>query len=464
MSFVFYDTETTGLNTSFDQILQFAAVRTDEELNELDRFEIRCRLDDQTVPSAGAFSVTGMTIGKVTAEDQPTHYEMVCELREKLQAWCPTTFVGWNTIKYDEHLLRQAFYKCLHPPYLTNTNGNQRSDIMKLAQCVEAYAEDVLVVPLNEKGKPSYKLDRLAPANGFNHAQAHDAMGDVEATLFLCRLIRERAPAAWERMLHCAAKARVQSVVNDHPIFVLHDYYGSLREYPLTRLGDEPNGSAVLAYDLSVAPDQLTVLDDAQLSARLNKSPRLVRRIRSNISPLVAPAEEGKAVAGVAYDELVARHQFLIGNPALVERIIQLCARQTAQPSLHVEEQIYDGFPSASDSSRMVQFHAAQWCDRIAIVEQFEDTRLRAIGWRLVYANCPESLPADLKVEQDNLLAARVLGHEMDDPPWSTLGAVDQEAALMEEQGHEHLADMLKEFRAFVAKRKEQAMAALGLA
>ena len=36
MSFVFYDTKTTGANTAFDQILQFGAIMTDYELNELD--------------------------------------------------------------------------------------------------------------------------------------------------------------------------------------------------------------------------------------------------------------------------------------------------------------------------------------------------------------------------------------------------------------------------------------------
>jgi hypothetical protein len=40
---------------------------------------------------------------------------------------------------------------------------------------------------------------------------------------------------------------------------------------------------------------------------------------------------------------------------------------------------------------------------------------------------------------------------------------VDQEAALMEQEGHEHLAEMLAEFREFVAARKKQAMAILGL-
>lgn len=463
MTFVFYDTETTGLSTDFDQILQFAAIYTDDDLNEQGRFEIRSRLDDHTVPSAGAFKVTGMTIGKVTAQELPSHYEMVCQIRDQLSKWCPTTFVGWNTISYDEHLLRQAFYKCLHPVYLTNTNGNQRSDIMKLAQCVEAFAKDVLVVPLNEKGKPSYKLDQLAPANGFKHEKAHDAMGDVEATIFICRLIKDRAPDAWERMLHCAAKARVESVVNDSPIFVLQDYYSSLKSYPLTRLGPEPNGYATLAYDLTVEPDQLTVLDDAQLLARLNKSPRLVRRIRSNVGPLVMPAVEGQPISGVAYDTLVARRNYLMERPELVERIVQLSTKEGKEASQHLEEQIYDGFPTLADSRRMVQFHAAEWCDRFPIVQSFEDARFRAIGLRLILTHCPESLPAEIRQEQEQLLASRLLGHGIDAPPWATLDAVDQEAAQMEAEGHEHLAEMLKEFRAFIAARKQTAMAALGL-
>ena len=44
MSFIFYDTETTGTHSAFDQILQFAAVRTDDDLQEIERFEVRSRL------------------------------------------------------------------------------------------------------------------------------------------------------------------------------------------------------------------------------------------------------------------------------------------------------------------------------------------------------------------------------------------------------------------------------------
>ena len=51
MPYVFYDTETTGVATAFSQILQFAAIKTDDELNEIERFEVRCRLLHHIIPS-----------------------------------------------------------------------------------------------------------------------------------------------------------------------------------------------------------------------------------------------------------------------------------------------------------------------------------------------------------------------------------------------------------------------------
>jgi hypothetical protein len=44
MAFIFYDIQTNGTDTSFDQILQFAAIKTDDDLNALDSFNVRCRL------------------------------------------------------------------------------------------------------------------------------------------------------------------------------------------------------------------------------------------------------------------------------------------------------------------------------------------------------------------------------------------------------------------------------------
>ena len=62
MALMFYDTETTGTETFYDQILQYAAIKTDAELNELDRFAIRCRLSLYCVPAPEAMQVTGIDL------------------------------------------------------------------------------------------------------------------------------------------------------------------------------------------------------------------------------------------------------------------------------------------------------------------------------------------------------------------------------------------------------------------
>ena len=94
MDFVFYDTETTGRNTTFDQILQFGAIRTDAELNELERFEVRCRLLPWVVPSQGALKVTGVSPDLLEDPSFPSHFEMMEMIERKLKIWPPATFLS----------------------------------------------------------------------------------------------------------------------------------------------------------------------------------------------------------------------------------------------------------------------------------------------------------------------------------------------------------------------------------
>src|SRR5258708_411795 len=175
MAFVFYDTETTGTNTTFDQILQFAGIFTDDDLNEIDRFEIRCRLMPHVVPAPGALRANRVRPAMLSDPSLPSHHEAICAIAEKLRSWSPAVFIGYNSLNFDETLLRQAFYQNLKPTYLTNTNRNTRADVLRLVQAACVYAPNSIIVPTAESGRPTLRLDALAPANGFNHANAHDA-------------------------------------------------------------------------------------------------------------------------------------------------------------------------------------------------------------------------------------------------------------------------------------------------
>src|ERR1043166_9545092 len=192
MTFIFYDTETTGLNPAFDQITQFAAIVTDDNFNVVEALSLRCRLQPHVLASPGAVFITGVGPGAITTAPLSC-YEMVKSVREFIRKWSPAVLIGFNSISSDENMLRQAFYQQLHPVYLTNTGGNSRMDVLVFAHAVAAHRPDAIVVPLGDNGRPTFRLGLLAAANGIVLDNAHDALGDTRATLALAKLLKERA-------------------------------------------------------------------------------------------------------------------------------------------------------------------------------------------------------------------------------------------------------------------------------
>src|ERR1039458_576150 len=147
MTYIFYDTETSGKLTAFDQILQFAAIKTDAELNVVDTFNVRCRLLPYIVPSPGALLVTGATVTAITTCPL-SHFEMMRLVHAKMHRWSQggAIFIGWNSMKFDETLLRQAYYQTLLPVYQTNTSGNDMSDSRRRARLVSVFILALVII------------------------------------------------------------------------------------------------------------------------------------------------------------------------------------------------------------------------------------------------------------------------------------------------------------------------------
>ena len=74
------------------------------------------------------------------------------------------------------------------PVYQTNTNGNGRADLMRMAQVVFACAPNVLAVPVAAEGKRAFKLGLMAAANNIDLDNAHDALADAAAALGIAKL------------------------------------------------------------------------------------------------------------------------------------------------------------------------------------------------------------------------------------------------------------------------------------
>lgn len=107
------------------------------------------------------------------------------------------------------------------------------------------FAPGSIAVPLSEKGRLTRRLDTIAPANGFNHDKAHDALADVEATIYMAKLVRTRTPNLWDAMMATANKnAAIDVLEENHALALVECYYGRHNITPVTWCGQNPEYTA----------------------------------------------------------------------------------------------------------------------------------------------------------------------------------------------------------------------------
>ena len=415
MGFVFFDTETTGLKCGFDQIVHFAAIRTDNDLKEIDRFEARCRLLPHVIPHPIALQTNGLPIARLTDETLPSHYEMISGVRQKLLSWSPSIFVGYNSIRFDEEMLRHAFFQTLYPAYLTSRHGNCRADALGLVMAASTLSPSCLSVPDSPDGRLVFRLEQLAAANGVAHPRAHDAMADVMATLGLCQQVHDGSTELWQRFVRFSKKATVSEFVDAEDGFYLTEFFGNEAYHmPVVCVGpdpNQPNGRLCLHLDFEV--EQLVSMPDDELRAKLAAKPSPVQRIRINAAPTLTAfydAPDGM-LNGAAVDRLEVRARRIKDDSALCGRVIAayVATREPRAPSTLVESQIYDCFPGPDDEVRMAAFQDADWPEAFTLVQNFSDERLRTFGLRLIYFGGRSVLPVEAREKIERELTDRLV-------------------------------------------------------
>lgn len=428
VSFVFYDLETSGLSPEFDQALQFAAIRTDQDLNEIDTFRLRCRLAPHVVPSPEALLVNRVTPSMLTDPAFPSYYEAMKAVRAKFVEWSPAIFMGYNSMGFDENFLRQGFYQTLQPTYLTNTTGNSRGDVLRVAHALTIYAPGVLAVPTNGSRDPVYKLDRLAPANGYSSGDHHEAMADVRATLHLARLGRNQAAGVWENMVRWTKKQSVVDFVTGEDAVWHSAVFGRNKPYSwlVTYCGKNCERNSQLAvFDLQFDPEQLLGLSVKKLIEVLNTSPRKIRALSANRQPILMPKDlrpDRRSMTTISERKIERISKLIRKDAGFQKRVSKALARRFPDgvPAQFPEQRIYDGFPTRTDEKIMDEFHSVDWGDRLKLIESLREERLREFGTRLVYLEQPEALPKALRTRLDTWRSERILGTDPD-VPWMTV-------------------------------------------
>ena len=434
MNYVFYDFETTGFNSNFDQPIQLAAILTDDDFNTIEVINERCRLKDGVIANPGALSAIKAPISGLS--NSQSFYEMMKKFYKKFSEWSPAIFIGYNSISFDERFLRSSFYQSLHEPYLTNTkiNGdikNSRADIYKIVEVINCLKLDTIDIPQDKKEKSILKLEFIAKKNNVEQKKAHDALSDVEATLGVAKLIKQNNKELWDSCL----LSRSPEIIQEELINKNHYLYAVLNRdklVPVTLISANPNNPKELAFfSLNHDPAEYANAKTSEIKSLIKE--KIIYILKTNNFPILL--REGDLINQTTsiqdkneYKRKALQIKELDNfrlniNQALVDKQDDY---QVDQSTDYVEEQLFAAFTPNADVAKKKLFHSTEDKKiKIDIIEQLEDGRAKEIANRIMYSDYPDELSEDKKNEMRSVIANKVFCD--DDVPWCTLDKAKKE-------------------------------------
>ena len=414
-SFYWHDYETFGTDPCRDRPAQFAGQRTSFDLEPIGQaLAIYCRPQSDMLPAPAACLITGITPQRAE-RDGLVEAEFAARVHEQL-AQPGTCAVGYNSIRFDDEFTRNLLYRNFYDPYEREwKDGNSRWDIIDLARMCYALRPQGIEWPVNEKNQPSFRLEHLTAANGIAHAQAHDALSDVQATIAFARLLKCAQPRLWDFYFSLRRKAEAFKYLDyAHRTPVLHtsSRYPAERGctamvVPLAAHPSLPNG--VIVYDLAVDPAPLIELgaDEihdlvftprADLPEEFTRIP--LKTVHANKSPALAPLSVLKDVDTRRIDldlTQCEKHLDALQRAAgVAEKVRRVFAvEREAQETLDPELAIYTGFPSDADKRLFAKIRGTLPAALRDHENAFHDPRYSTLLFRYRARNFPETLNAD---------------------------------------------------------------------
>ncbi len=429
-----HDYETFGLDPARDRPVQFAGIRTDEDLNILgEPLNIMARPAPDTLPHPISSLITGITPQQALEQGLPEAEFIARILAELSQPG--TCGVGYNSLRFDDEVTRNTLYRNLYSPYDREwQNGNSRWDIIDMVRACHDLRPEGIVWPRRaDADRPSFRLEELTLANGIAHEQAHDALSDVYATIAIAKLIREKQPRLYDFLYRLRRKKEVLKSIDLKemtPVLHTSGMYGS--DHGSTRLvvpvSPHPsNSNSIIVFDLAQSPDLLLDLGAKTLRERLYTASEdlpegverpALKQVLINKCPVIAPTAtlSGDAAKRLRIDLITGmrnRQALLHARKAIQQKIAGIFEPREFEPVTDPDLMIYaGGFFNDSDKALMSTIHDTGPQELGRQGWSFADRRLPEMLFRYRARNYPETLSADEQAQWLEHCRARLVDGE----------------------------------------------------
>jgi len=448
-TFLFYDLETYGSDPRRSRIAQFAAIRTDLDLNPIGTpISVFAKPADDLLPSPAATLVTGISPQAAMRDGIPEAALMALVFDEMSQP--QTCSVGYNSLRFDDEFVRHGLFRNFFDPYEREwRGGNSRWDLLDVLRLMHALRPDGIQWPKRDDGATSFKLEHLATANGVREGDAHEALSDVRALIALAHRLKQSQPRLWDYALSLRDKRRagqLLDVVAMQPVLHVSQRFPASRlcaaaVLPLAR---HPQfDSRVIVFDLDQDPAALLALDPDAIADRLYTPAADLPQGEQRIA--LKEVHLNRCPALVAWDHLreadlqrlridpvlVAERsaQLRAVGPALAEKVRRVFGSPRDHTPVDVDASIYSGFLGDGDKRLCAEVRATP-PERLGERSfGFRDPRLAELLFRYRARNWPERLAAPERERWDDYRRQRLTI----DQGWSeyTFDSFDAELAAL---------------------------------
>jgi len=410
-TFLFHDYETFGTRPALDRPAQFAAIRTDLDFNIIGEPEVfYCKPADDYLPQPEAVLITGIT-PQIAAARGTNEADFAKRIHD-LFTVPNTCVVGYNNVRFDDEVTRNIFYRNFYDPYAWSwQNHNSRWDLLDVMRACYALRPEGINWPENDDGLPSFRLEHLTVANGIEHANAHDAMADVYATIAMAKLVKARQPRLFEYLYSYRVKQKLATLIDIpqmKPLVHVSGMFGAWRGNTswVAPLAWHPqNRNAVIMVDLAGDMAPLLELDADALRERLytakadlgDDSPVPIKLVHLNKCPILAQANtlrpEDADRLGINRTRCLENLKLLRERPDVRENVVALYAdAEPFVPSDDVDAQLYNGFFSDADRAAMQIVLQTDPQNLPALDISFVDKRIEKLLFNYRARNFPGTL------------------------------------------------------------------------
>lgn len=413
-TFLVYDYETFGKHPALDRPAQFAGTRVDSQFETLGEPEVFfCRPPDDYLPEAEAVLITGITPQKAL-RDGVIEAEFARRIHQLFRV-PDTCILGYNNVRFDDEVSRHLFYRNFYDPYAWAwQQGNSRWDLLDVLRACYAFRPAGIEWPLNDQGLPSFRLEHLTRANGITHANVHDAMSDVYATLEMAKLMRQAQPKLFDYLYRHRGKHKLKTLVNIatmKPLVYISGIFGAARGNaawiaPLSWHPHNPN--ALIVCDLSGDMEVFEDLDSDELRTRLytrhialgDNTEIPLKLVHLNKCPVLAVANTLRPMdaerLGIHRQRCLDNLTWLRRRPEVRKKVVILFSEMAClTPSEDVDAQLYDRFFSDTDRAVMNVILTTAPENLIALDIKTADPRLKTLLFRYRSRNFPHTLDHD---------------------------------------------------------------------